>query len=488
MALPEQAFWSEATAIEHQTTLGKMRGLESNGVAVFRGIPYAKAPVGDLRFAAPERRAPFTETFDATAWGATPQRHSPGFAIPEPVVPGEDILNLNVFAPAHALDGGASLPVLVWIHGGGYVAGSAVGAWYDGREFAAQDVVVVSISYRLGLDGFAHLDGAPDNRGILDWICALGWVRDTISSFGGDPGNVTIAGQSAGGGAILSLLATDAARGLFKRAWVMSGVLESTTVAQAALATAEFAKTVGVTPDIAGFASVSDADLQKAILGMPTMLAFPPVTGGELFPDGIAEGIAAVSHDVDIVIGATADETLWNPAETALAHDDAVAMLQAQGVPAEAAALALQLISERYELLPGRIMTEKLFRSVIPAVLELRSDATARTWTYDYRWAPATSGLALHCNEIPAFFGLDGDPTVVPVLGSIPAEVSAMFHGSALRFAKGEPLGWQPAAGGALESATGTCTIDADGAIPGDGFAAGAHLAALRREPASPTA
>ncbi|WP_343914991.1 carboxylesterase family protein [Paeniglutamicibacter kerguelensis] len=471
----------------HQTSVGQMRGLESNGVAVFRGIPYAKAPLGDLRFAAPERRTPFTETFDATQWGATPQRHSPGFDIPEPVVPGEDILNLNVFAPSDALDGGASLPVLVWIHGGGYVAGCAVGAWYDGREFAADGVVVVSISYRLGFDGFGHLDGAPDNRGILDWICALGWVRDTISSFGGDPGNVTIAGQSAGGGAILSLLATEAARGLFKRAWVMSGVLESTTTAQAALATAEFAQTVGVTPDIDGFASIADTDLQKAVMGMPSMLAFPPITGGKLFPHGIAEGIAAVSHDIDVVIGATADETLWNPAETALAHDDALAMLQSQGVSAEAAALALQHISERYELLPGRILTEKLFRSVIPAVLELRSDATARTWTYDYRWSPVKSGMALHCNEIPAFFGLAEDPTVTPVLGSVPAEVSDMFHGSALRFAKGEALDWQPATGGVLEPATGTCTIDAEGSAPGDGFAAAAHLSALRREPASPS-
>lgn len=479
MTSPAQTHWSDATTITQQTSIGQLRGLMRDGLAVFRGIPYAQAPTGDLRFAAPQRRTPFTETFDATQWGATPQRHNPGFAIPEPVVPGEDILNLNVFAPQHALDSASALPVMVWIHGGGYVSGSSAGDWYDGRTFAAKGVIVVSISYRLGFDGFGHLDGAPDNRGILDWICALEWVKDVISSFGGDPNNVTIAGQSAGGGAILSLLGTQAARGLFSRAWVLSGVLESTSITNATQATADFAKDLGISADITGFSSISDSDLQKAALGLPSMLAFPPIVGGELYPENIIEGIVSISGDIDVVIGATADETIWDPSETALDLVVALGMLAARGVAAENAQAALQIISERYELVPGRIITEQLFRSTVATVVERRAAAAARTWAYDYRWAPEQSGLALHCNEIPVFFGLVEDPTVTPVLGTVPSEVTAAFHGAALAFIKGAGLSWDQQVGGPLEAAAGFCSIDAHGAASGDGFAAGAHLAAL---------
>ena len=477
----DDAFWAEATTIEHTSSVGKMTGLEAHGVAVFRGIPYAEAPTGPLRFAAPERRAHFAEPFDATSWGATPLRKSPGFDIPEPVVPGDDILNLNVFAPAHALNGGAALPVLVWIHGGGYVSGSSIGAWYDGRQFASEDVVVVSISYRLGLDGFGHLEGAPDNRAVLDWICALEWIQDAISSFGGDPANVTVSGQSAGGGAVLCLLATRAARGLFKRAWVLSGVLESITVDKAALATAGFAEAVGVSPDIAGFASVTDTALQEALLATGALLTFPPVVGEELFPHGISAGIAAESGDVALVIGATADETLWTPGETALDRSDIVAQFEAENVPLDEAVDAVERIGSLHELLPGRLITERLFRSVVPAVLSERCTAAAPTWVYDYRWAPEKSGLALHCNEIPVFFGLPEAETVTPVLGTVPAEVAASFHGSALSFVRGEVLDWMPAESGVLKMATGACTVGDARSTPSDGFSASERLAALFR-------
>ena len=124
--------------------------------------------------------------------------------IPEPSVPGESTLNVNVFTPAPATD--AALPVLVYIHGGGYFAGSPASPWYDGAAFNRDGVVTVSISYRLGFDGFGWIADAPMNRGVLDWLLALEWVRDNIAAFGGDPARVTIAGQSAGGGAVLTLL------------------------------------------------------------------------------------------------------------------------------------------------------------------------------------------------------------------------------------------------------------------------------------------
>src|SRR5690606_37542735 len=137
----------------------------------------------------------------------------------EPSIPGEDVLGINVWSP----DLSGSLPVIVWIHGGAFAHGSSAVALYDGANFARDGVVFVSINYRLGAEGFALLDDAPANRGLLDQVAALEWVRDNIAAFGGDPDRVTIAGESAGAMSVVSLLAMPAARGLFRRAIAQSG-------------------------------------------------------------------------------------------------------------------------------------------------------------------------------------------------------------------------------------------------------------------------
>ena len=220
------------------TSQGPVLGPWQHTTARFLGIPYAEAPVGDLRFAAPVPTKPWTEPLDATRYGPTAQRRpfilDGPTTIPEPSIPGDGVLNLNVFTPD--LTPGAGLPVLVWIHGGGYVAGSAASPWYDGSAFARDGVVLVSIGYRLGIEGFLHLDDAPDNRGVLDWIAALTWVRDNIDAFGGDPGKVTIAGQSAGGGATQTLMATPSAHGLFRAVISQSGAVRLTQHRSDALA------------------------------------------------------------------------------------------------------------------------------------------------------------------------------------------------------------------------------------------------------------
>jgi carboxylesterase type B len=193
------------------TRLGPVRGEHrADGTLRFLGIPYAQPPVGPLRFTAPVPPRPWTEPLEATAYGPTAQRrpHSANPTIPEPSIPGDAVLNLNVFTPS--IHG--ALPVLVWIHGGGFVAGSAASPWYDGASFNRDGVLLVSIGYRLGDEGFR------DNAAVLDWIAALEWVRDNIAAFGGDPNRVTVAGHSAGGTAVLTLLATPAADGLFHAA------------------------------------------------------------------------------------------------------------------------------------------------------------------------------------------------------------------------------------------------------------------------------
>ena len=149
--------------------------------------------------------------------------------------------------------------MLVYIHGGGYVAGSPASRWYDGAAFNRDGVVTVTVCYRLGFDGFGWLPDAPPNRGILDWLLALEWVRDNIAQFGGDPARVTIAGQSAGGGAVMTLLTVPRARALFTAAASISGVPSDIPLERAKRTTAALAERLGVTPDRSGFLRVSGA-------------------------------------------------------------------------------------------------------------------------------------------------------------------------------------------------------------------------------------
>jgi para-nitrobenzyl esterase len=157
-----------------RTAAGLVRGIQRDGSAAFLGIPFAQPPVGDLRFAAPAPALSWEGIRDAVAYGATPQRGETGMTlIPEPSIPGEETLNVNVFTP----DVDGRLPVLVWIHGGGFVSGSTASPWYDGASFARDGVVLVTVSYRLGFDGFGDIEGAPSNRGVRDWLAALEWVQ-----------------------------------------------------------------------------------------------------------------------------------------------------------------------------------------------------------------------------------------------------------------------------------------------------------------------
>ncbi len=209
-----------------QTGLGSIEGVEGAGVLEFRGIRYAEPPVGERRFRPPVRTGRWSGTHDGTAWGCrsvqnpTPQ----GLGGPEPGEIGEDCLVLNITVPAAVAEGDPGRrPVLCWIHGGAFTIGS--GNDYPAHELVRrEDIVVVSVSYRLGALGFLDLSGLDPsyagsaNHGIADQIAALGWIHDHIADFGGDPDQVTIAGESAGAISVMSLLASPAADGLYRRA------------------------------------------------------------------------------------------------------------------------------------------------------------------------------------------------------------------------------------------------------------------------------
>ena len=200
---------------------GRLRGVRDGPALRFLGIPYAQSPTVTGRFAAPVPQPGWDGVRDALQHGASSAQPDRGITIiPEPVIPGDNELNLNVFTPEL---GAAGLPVLVWIHGGGYFGGCNASPWYRGGAFARDGVVLVSINYRLGAPGFLEVPDAPANRAVRDWVRALEWVAENIAAFGGDPAKVTIAGQSAGGGACAALTGVPAAAGLFRGVICMSG-------------------------------------------------------------------------------------------------------------------------------------------------------------------------------------------------------------------------------------------------------------------------
>src|SRR6266700_5354100 len=207
---------------EVRAAAGRLRGGREAGVAVFRGIPFAEPPVGALRFAAPRPVRGWSGVREALSYGPPPPQggHFGMDALSRDAA-GDDWLTVNVWSPEPGP--GAGLPVMVWIQGGGYVIGLSGLPEYDGGRLARDGgVVVVTFNYRVGIEGFAQIEGAPANRGLLDQVAALAWVRDNIRAFGGDPDLVTVFGQSAGAGSVASLLATPLAAGLFRRAIAQS--------------------------------------------------------------------------------------------------------------------------------------------------------------------------------------------------------------------------------------------------------------------------
>jgi para-nitrobenzyl esterase len=451
-----------------ETPAGAVRGSWRDGSAAFLGIPFAEPPFGDLRFAAPEPRVSWSHLRDAVTYAPTPQREalSAVTTIPEPSIPGEDILTVNVFTPRPrpSAAGDDPLPVMVFIHGGGYIAGSPASPWYDGAAFNRDGVVTVTVSYRLGFEGFGWLPDAPANRGVLDWLLALEWVRDSIGSFGGDPRRVTIAGQSAGGGAVMTLLTMPRARGLFSAAVSFSGVPADIPLEAACHTTASMAERLGVTADRAGFAGLAEADLiaaqrigigsseprtaedliatlRRVVAGVP----FGPVLD-ELHPWTVEEALqAGLGRQVPLMVGATRQELAGaTVSHRALFDDsDACTMLGDLGLAEETARRFVAAMPGAHpaEVL-GQYLSDVVFRRRVVEWLDLRRGA-APTWAYDFAWHSAVSGLAEHCLDLPFLFDLLEDTTVARVTGlPVPHMLADRLHGAFVRFIRDRDPGW----------------------------------------------
>ncbi len=310
---------------------GKIRGTTDKGIHAFKGIPYGGPTDGENRFMPPTPPAPWTGTRDATRYGqacwqppdVTPMAHFllGGVGIGEM---GEDCLKLNVWTPG--LNDGAKRPVMFWCHGGGFFVGSGDHIpYYEGASLARTgDVVVVSINHRLGVFGYLYLEelcgekyAGSGNAGMLDIVQALKWVRDNITVFGGDPGNVTIFGESGGGAKVATLQAMPAARGLFHRAISQSGPGQKGRAAkeEANQTTKEFLAKFGLTPQTVGALHKMRADMIysgwmaiKPASGMP-MGQFAPVVDGKVLPQHPFYPTAApTAANIPLIIGTNKDE------------------------------------------------------------------------------------------------------------------------------------------------------------------------------------
>jgi para-nitrobenzyl esterase len=394
------------------------------GVCVWRGIPYAKAPIGNLRFKAPQAPDSWTGVRDATKFGpAAPQMKR---AIANDEKQSEDCLFLNIWSPAAD---GKKRPVMFWIHGGGFVSGSGSLPMYDGAPLAKKgDVVIVTINYRMGPFGFLYfkdLKNSTDfesNLGIRDQVAALKWVRENIAAFGGDPDNITIFGESAGAISVETLMCIPAAKGLFKRAIAESGPPEALWTAEAATAlTKRYLKILGVSEDSLSKLRTMPVDtlesvlkvLMKEIKTEPTLLkVFCPTIDGDFIPHDLLSTIkAGQCTGIDLLIGTNKNEA------------NLFAMKKLNMAPTTADQLAPYIkhipadkktaLFNTYKDYPSRdgildLITDGLF--AMPAIqLAGYQCEYASTYMYRFDWCSKplkTVGLkACHGLELPFVFG-----------------------------------------------------------------------------------
>lgn len=475
-----------------ETSKGKLEGTKRDDLCVFRGIPFARPPVGDLRFRAPRPLDTWSGVREATSLGTramqVPNKLFEALLGRPPKQPpiDEDCLYLNVWTPG--TDG--RRPVMVWIHGGGFTIGAGSEPLYNGRLLASRgDVVVVTINYRLGALGFLYMPDFADaegeacaNFGMLDQVAALEWVRDEIAAFGGDPDNVTVFGESAGAGSVGALMASPRASGLFRRAILQSGAAHFVLgIDQAQANTAAFAEALGVEElTAARLRSIPAEDILRAQASMeasdreriregPATLRFQPVIDGHFLGERPIDAIrGGLSKDVSTLIGTTAEEwrlfaAAW-PALVKISEDEAarrIGWLVSADGDAERGRAMLQVYrdarkargeaTEPFELLVAA-HTDHMFRVPADRVAEAQATHQPQVFAYRLDWrSPAADGAlgACHALDLPFVFGTHR--LVPPFAGAGPdADALAATIGDAwLTFARsGDPstdaLHWPP--------------------------------------------
>ncbi|MFJ6609003.1 carboxylesterase/lipase family protein [Streptomyces sp. NPDC091289] len=499
------------------TKAGTVRGRRTardRSIVSVLGLPYAAPPFGDRRFREPQPAQPWDGVRDCVAFGpiAPQSAELPGAPAWSPG--DEDILTLNIWTPA---DGPGDLPVLVWIHGGAYVFGSSAQPDFDGTAPAGLGLVVVTLNSRLGFEGFGHVPDAgsgtpatdagsgaepfPDNRGLLDQIAALEWVRDNISAFGGSPDRVTLAGQSSGATSVACLAVADRARGLFRRAVLHSAVNAFATVEQAARTTVEVAAAAGVPATGAGLLAAPPEALVAAGDRVRERYAqdpgsgqrhydpaiYGPVADGVLLTADPLEALAAgAGGAVELLVCHTTEEYWLLDAvgsSAKITTEEQLAAFAADfGLPAA-------LVEGHRERLPDApvldvylsLYSGLLFAEYSTRLAEAHALAGGRAFLarFDRRRDRAGQRVrAWHCADIPFAFGNLHEESVHFLVGGPPGPADQELSGRMTRAwagfaAHGDP-GWDPLDGPAGSGAPVRIWRTADEDGPGrdaeDGF------------------
>jgi para-nitrobenzyl esterase len=460
-------------AVEVSTSAGFVRGRSVGGVSRFLGVPFAAPPVGALRFAAPAPASPWTGVRDATAPGPNapqPSRAIPGIDL-SPIIgngwrKGGDYLTLDVWTPDPAAKG---LPVMVFIHGGSFIAGEPGAPVYDGSALARAGVVLVAVTYRLGVEGFLPLAGGATNIGLRDQLAALAWVQDNAAAFGGDPAAVTVFAESAGGMSLGCLLGSPLSRGLFRRAIVQSGGAEmvrsappaarfATNLAAelrlpreaAALRELAFETTLRAQEAMSDPARRGDLREPDGIDPGFGLGGFLPVLGDDVLPehplDAIAGGSAA---DVDLVVGSNHNEM-----NLYYVPSGVVDVVTAEQVHALLSAVHPQpdeLLSGQ-DVTPGaaltRVMNDLVFHGPAQRLAKAHAGTgSGRTYMYDFAWRSSACGGRLgacHGLELPFVFGTL--PAAIGPEGMLgdgaPEELSDLMREAWTAFARSGHPGW----------------------------------------------
>ncbi len=433
-------------APEVRTSYGRLRGSIEDGLTVFKGIPFAAAPAGDLRFRAPQRPAKWEGVRAATEFGASCPQPAPmpaansvfaGMFSARETETGEDCLNLNVWTPG--LDG-ARRPVMVWIHGGGYRTGNGSSPMYSGAGLAARgNVVVVTINYRLGALGFLHLpELGGSNFGLLDQVAALQWVKDEIAAFGGDPANVTIFGESAGGKSVETVMATPKSRGLFKRAIAESTYDHAMDEAGSITLAEKLLTELGIGRDapekLRALSAKEIVDAQVALAERQMRAgggmaggglggrSFGPTVDGDVLPKHpLQAALDGDFRDIPAIIGTNLDETklfgAMMPGSRDLDEAGLLRRVTAQvgdeskakaAVAAYAGARSQRGDSTAPAEIASAIQTDRMFRAHSLKLAANHSRNQPATYVYLFTWpSPMFEGAlgACHALELPFVFG-----------------------------------------------------------------------------------
>lgn len=457
---------------------GQLRGVWDAGVRVFRGVRYAQAPRGALRFAPPSPVPAWSGVRDAMAFAPMAPQLARNARADASVLGDDDCLAVNVWAPP--AEPGASWPVMVWVHGGGFFRGAASDPLYDGSAFARQGVVFVSLQYRLGIDGFLHFEGeeraAPANRGLLDLLTALQWVRDHVCAWDGDAARTTVFGQSAGAGALVCLMGMPASRGLFQRAILQSPSVACQTLQEAAAARRAVATLAGVEPTLAALRAAPQAAVLHAVhrlasepdlrqqhgLGGRNFFPLRPVVDGQVLTapplEALAQQWAAQPPELQVLVGSNAQEMrLYHVPGGAI---DRVTEAQVHAFAQDVglgpcAAEALRSMLPPSQQTPGEWMcalqSDYYYRVPAQRIAVLASRWARSAHGYEFTW-PSRQWRgrlgAAHGVELPLVFGNLHTPTGLELTGPTPpVALSEALQQRWVTFARDGNPGWAPYAG-----------------------------------------